>query len=341
MNLTLYIPGLFGPGARFSEDYIPRAESLEFLLGRAQQSPIAPASYHASLCKLFDLETPPEHDVPVAALTRLIDADDYAAGCWMRADPVHLRAARDHLALIPSEAFALSGAEADTLASALGPILAGKFTLYPVKPDQWCLRIEHPDESEASASAPIDLAGADIDPHLPAKHWHALLTELQMALHGHAVNTAREARGEPIINSLWLWGAGTLPAAARGPWHSVSAGDPVALGLARLAGMRHRGPGGGAEEWLDRAPEEGRHLVVLERLRAARALGDMQAHARRLQELEDTWFAPLLAALKGGRIGMVTVHVPEAAVSFETVRGDLRRFWRRRRPLTDYRITLA
>jgi hypothetical protein len=35
---------------------------------------------------------------------------------------------------------------------------------------------------------------------------------------------------------------------------------------------------------------------------------------------------------------MVTLHVPDAAeaLSFETIRGDLRRFWRLRRPLKNY-----
>jgi len=33
---------------------------------------------------------------------------------------------------------------------------------------------------------------------------------------------------------------------------------------------------------------------------------------------------------------MLSLHVPDAAASFETVRGDLRRFWRRRRALERY-----
>ena len=154
-----------------------------------------------------------------------------------------------------------------------------------------------------------------------------------MALYEHPVNTAREARGDPVVNSLWLWGAGKLPASARGPWQSVSADDPAAIGLGRLAGMRHRAPGAGAGEWLGRAPEEGRHLVVLDGLRGAQALGDLAGFARRLQALEETWFAPLLAALKAGRVGMLTLHVPEAGLSFEAARADLRHFWRRPRPL--------
>jgi len=161
-----------------------------------------------------------------------------------------------------------------------------------------------------------------------------------MALYQHEVNTRREARGAPVVNSVWLWGAGPLPDAAAlqgaAPWHSLSASDPAAIGLAKLAGLRHRAPGEGAEAWLERAPTDGRHVVLLDALRAGAAFGDAEALARRLQGLEERWFAPLLAALRAGRIGMITVHAPEAGASFETVRADLRRFWRRPRPLASY-----
>ena len=38
-----------------------------------------------------------------------------------------------------------------------------------------------------------------------------LLSEIEMALHEHEVNLAREASGQLPINSLWLWGGGTAP----------------------------------------------------------------------------------------------------------------------------------
>ena len=38
-----------------------------------------------------------------------------------------------------------------------------------------------------------------------------LVSEIEMALHEHEVNLAREAEGELPINSLWLWGGGTAP----------------------------------------------------------------------------------------------------------------------------------
>jgi hypothetical protein len=55
-------------------------------------------------------------------------------------------------------------------------------------------------------------------------------------------------------------------------------------------------------------------------------------------DLERDWLAPLLEALRRSRIGMVTLHLPGAgaALETETVRSDLRHFWRRRRPVAEF-----
>jgi hypothetical protein len=333
MHLELAVPALFAAQG------LPAASmpALELLLARGRRTDGRAASLESWLCRAFGLGEPPR--VPAGALTALAHGVDTGEQPWMRADPVHLRADRDRVLLMPGQGLSVTPDEAQSLAAALTPLLAGKFVLHPVSPLQWCLQMQQ--QQESSTAAPIDLAGADIDPYLPPKHWHLLLTEIQMTLYDHPVNTAREQRGEPVINSLWLWGAGAAPAKAQAPWHSISATDAVAKGLARSAGMRHREPGGGAHEWLARAPEDGRHLMVLDGLRGLHALGGPEALARQQQELEKNWFAPLLAALKSRRIGMLTVHAPEAGAAFETVRGDLNRFWRRPRPLSTYERATA
>lgn len=331
MHLEIVVPGLFPDRESFPG--APRLAAFELLLARGRRLKSESRDLENWLAKVFHLE---KDSLPAGALTALACGQDPGAHCWLRADPVHLRAERDRVLLLPSQGFDLSGAEAEALAAALAPLLSGILTLFPFKPDQWCLRIERNDACEGSRHPPIQLAGANVDPDLPGKRWHPLLTEIQMALYAHPVNTERERRGEPVVNSVWLWGGGAIPAAARGPWQSVSTDDPAAQGLARLAGMRCRACGPGAEEWLARAPEDGRHLVLLDNLRGARASGDSGALAAGLLALEDRWFMPLLAALKAGRVGMVTVQVPDAGASFETVRGDLRRFWRRARPLSAY-----
>jgi len=92
--------------------------------------------------------------------------------------------------------------------------------------------------------------------------------------------------------------------------------------------------------WLQSAPGEGVELIVLEQLRAPASYGDAGTWGERLAALERDWFAPLRAALRAGRIGMVTLHAMGAggALDAETTRQDLRHFWRRPRPLTAYGV---
>jgi hypothetical protein len=341
MHCELLVPALLPARETLYEALSElRLPALETLLARGRASWSEALTPERWLVEAFD-----EEDAPLAAgaLTLLADgAPDGGPGQarWMRADPVHLRLHGDVLTLFPSAAFSIVREEAEALCETLGRHFAGAFTLYPLRAERWCARLEG--ELSVASESPLAVAGSELDVHLRAgpdtRRWHALLNEIQMALHDHPVNRAREERGVPVVNSVWLWGAGALPASASGPWQSVAADEPIALGLARLAGMRHRSLPESAEEWLARAPEDGRYLFVLDALRAASALSDAETYREGLLVLETRWIAPLLAALRAGRIGMVTLHVPDAAqaLSFETIRGDLRRFWRRARALGSY-----
>jgi hypothetical protein len=108
--------------------------------------------------------------------------------------------------------------------------------------------------------------------------------------------------------------------------------------LARAAGKRHAPLPGTARPWLDTAGNSGVEAVILDSLRAPAACGDSVAWRAELEKLEREWFAPLLAALRSGSIGMLTLHAPGIARTnvAETTRQDLRHFWRRRRPLAAY-----
>jgi hypothetical protein len=287
MHCELVVPGLFA--AKPPE----RLPALELLLARGRRHAAAMQGVERWWLEAFELGEGP---LPAGALTLLGGGGDPGEAAWARADPVHLRVMRDRLAVVPGEAFELSREEAEALCTALNAHFPGlEFTASG--PRHWCARLE-----ASMAGSALD-SGAPLDPPKAAA---PLINEAQMVLHAHPVNEAREARGEPAVNSLWLWGAGRLPASAHCAWQSVAADDPAVLGAARLAG--------------------GRHLAALDALRAP------------LEALERDWFAPLLAALRAGRVGMLTLHVPDAAeaVSFETIRGDLRRFWRLAKPIERY-----
>jgi hypothetical protein len=330
MHCELAVPGLFGGAAE------TRAPALELLLARGRPASGESRALEAWLQQAFGLEGKP---LPAGALTLLAANGDPADACWLRADPVHLRLARDRLIVVPDAAFTLAGEEANALVEALNRHFAGVLALRAVDPRRWCARLD--EDLALEAPCALECAGRDVDLTAriggePGKRWRRLLNEAQMLLHAHPVNQAREARGEPPVNSLWLWGAGRAPRQAQGRWQSVSATDLVPLGLAKAAGAQARTLPPSADEWLAHSPEDGRHLVVLDVLRAPLALGQAAEYRECIDMLEKRWFAPLLAALRAGRAGMLTVQVPDAAASFETIRGDLRRFWRRPRALEHY-----
>lgn len=323
MHCELVVPGLF------SAEAFPRLPALELLLARGRRAGSDPASLEAWLAGRFGLGDDP---LPMGALTVFASGRDPGMVRWARADPVHLRLLRDRMVIVPAAAFPISGEEATALVATLNAHFAGRLEFEAAAPDRWIVRLSM--EAPLGDASPLDVAGRSLAPGKA----DALANEIQMVLHEHPVNEAREARGEPAVNSLWLWGAGVAPRGASGAWESVASDEPAGVGLARAAGLRSRPLPATADAWIDRLPAEGRQLAVLDSLRASIALSD-PALPERLLALEAKWFAPLLAALRAGRIGMVTVHVPEAGASSETIRADLRRFWRRPKPLR--RSTIA
>lgn len=329
MHCELLVPALFA-----GED-AAAVPAIELLLARGRASGSERCGVRGWLHEAFGLEAAAH---PAGALTLLGGGSEPGEACWARADPVHLRVMRDRLILVPGHALGVTVEEARALCEALNRHFHAEAAFEAVDPLRWCARLSG--EASFDADCPLDAAGRDVDLARPAGRGEPqrLLNEVQMLLHSHAVNEAREARGEPAINSLWLWGAGRKPASAASHWHSVAADEPIALGLARLAGVRARPLPATAEAWLRQSPEEGRHLVVLDQLRAPLALGEAAQYRAAVAALERDWFSPLLGALRAGRIGMLSVHVPDGpeCMAYETIRGDLRRFWRRPRRLHEY-----
>ena len=329
MHCELLVPGLFA-GQKAEE--LP---AVELLLARARSEAAGRSVVQSWLQQAFELDDGPS---PAGALTLLGSGGEPGEACWVRADPVHMRVMRERLILVPGHALGVTAEEARRLCESLNEHFQGQLEVQAVDPLRWCARLAG--DVQLHADCPLDAAGRDVDLALPAGRGtpHRLLNEAQMLLHGHAVNEAREMRGEPVINSLWLWGAGRKPGGAASRWQSVSAQEPLALGLARLAGVRARGLPASARVWLEHSPDDGRHLVVLDSLRAPLALGEVAEYREALATLERKWFSPLLDALRAGRVGMLSIHVPDGpeCMSYETIRGDLRRFWRRPRRLHEY-----
>ena len=183
-------------------------------------------------------------------------------------------------------------------------------------------------------TSPTDAArGNSVDALLPqgadALLVHGWVNEIQMLLHEHPINTAREARGAPTVNSLWLWGAGHLvqpqPAAVATAWTE----DPLLRGLARASGLPVFPSPAGADDWMAHA-QPGQHCILLDAAEAPTgASADWYGYA---EQLERRWFAPLLAALSARQLSQLTLatHRRGQMLRFSTAASDLWKVWRRR-----------
>ena len=328
MHCELYIPDFFPP------EGLPRADSLaaaETLIARGRRNRVALVSPEAWLFGRFGVAK--QRDWPVAPYTLLADGGAPERHYWMRADPVHLHVARDSLVLADSAAFDVSRAESEALVETLNHHFGQTMLFYPLRPARWYVRLEKAPDMQTTPAAAA--RGAALDEKLPsgpdAMRFHALMNEAQMLLHEHPVNAEREARGEPALNSVWFWGGGVIDAAKAQPFSAVITDDPLARGLALAAGIRALALPKDARSALAALGDEGRVLAVPDAPR------ETQLRERRTA-LERDWFLPLLAALKSGRIGMLTLHLAgeNRLLQVETVRSDLRYFWRLRKPLSAY-----
>lgn len=333
-KLTLYVPGLAGPEVDLADSDMPEAPALRQMLSRARRRRLPRQEYYRQMAGLQGLETSPDKDVPVAAVTRLIDGEDHPGGLWMRADPVHLSADRDRLLLIDTSLFALSQHDALAIATEAQQVLDMEGWRMEVPfPNRWYIQLD--EDPEVSTSDPYRAGGRDVDSHLPAgaggRRLHRLLNEIQMQLFEADINREREGRGDLPVNSLWFWGVGELPDVLPRCWSAVCSDDPFARGLAMLSMTPCRSVPGSATELLDAAAPESDILVILEACRLAAQYADLRLWHDAVADLEQHWFAPLLDALRGDAVQAITMVT--GGREFLLRPSDLKKFWRRQRPL--------
>lgn len=308
----------------------PRWPALAKLLSRAQCVP-EHANTDALRYRLLGYALSESNDTPDAWLSYQADTGSVAPGVVLRADPVHLRADQSQLLLFDAEHLQITTEEAQALALAFNQLYAvDGLRLELPTPARGYLHL--PQQPDLRTTPLLRAIGRDVDTCLPAgrdaRHWHRFLNEVQMLFHDHPVNRAREARGRPLINSLWLWGGGNALAAASSDWQQIWCADVAMKGLAWLNGIRCSEPPADARIWLHEAVGD-RHLLCLDQLRRPVAYGDVEAWFAEAEKLDRDWFAPLLNALREGHVRELVLY-PDVGRRYRITRWHLWRFWRKR-----------
>lgn len=145
-------------------------------------------------------------------------AGDEAAG-WGWVTPAHWAVGSDQVSLLPPAALSLDEAQSRAVFDAVLPLFEGDGArLLWQGPDRWAA--SHPSLATLPTASLDRVMNRGIDQWLPraagqgaARLWRRLQNEVQMLLHEHPINQAREARGLLPVNSFWLSATGAWRAA--------------------------------------------------------------------------------------------------------------------------------
>lgn len=323
---TLFIPALLWPRAVAAQD-APLAPALATLLSRGDELPDARCEDESAwLCGEFGVAR--QTDWPSAPIAVFGAGMPPGKEFWLHADPIHLQVQRDRMLLVAPESLALDDAESISLCAALNRHFeADRFLFIAPNPQRWYLRVGRTVRIHTRGLSRA--VGEDIDRLLPEGEerlaWHRVFNEVQMLLHNHPVNEAREQRGIMPVNSLWFSGGGTLPA-TRASFTGVMGSSALMQGLAKLSQIPFTGAALGIG-----AVGSAEVLVELNDPLSAYLRLDYPAWKSSVEQLDREWFAPMLERIKSGRMRRVDIATVSGGRSYRWSirRSHLWRWWRR------------
>lgn len=312
--------------------------ALQALLRFARRSASFAGDDDAWRCAFFGVAR--QEDWPVAPFAALGDGLPAQSGYWLHADPVHLHLQRDHF-VVEGIARAPSRLQGQQMVEALSAHFAAEgMQFFAPHAERWYLRL--PRTPQLQTHSLSEAIGRNAERLLPqggdAMQWHARLNEVQMLLHAHPANHDLEQQGAFPVNSVWLWGGGVLPEIAARQGTAVWAHDAFSRGLLAAQGRSVQPLPFSAQDWLESPSAEATHLIVLDQLQHAGLRDDPQDWHEALARIDRHWLQPLLAALRGGRLQGLTLHLADMhhVGSYTLQRRDLHKFWRRAQPLGNY-----
>jgi len=244
-------------------------------------------------------------------------------GAWIAAaDPVYMEPQLDRLFLHVLGPGDVSKPELRSLFDALQATLGGDGSLGFARLGS-CGYIRSQQSMVTSAVPAALLDRQNPGDSLPSAKLAAdtlnLISEIEMTLHAQPVNAERQARGQPPVNSLWIWGGGFAPAQSRAPVPPLYSDEPLLHGYWESVSGNAAGWPGTIGACLDTA-SGGFVASVSPRQDGVVAL--------------DAELAALRDALRAGILSRI-VLVSADGLRATLHRSDRLRIWRRNNPMLE------
>ncbi len=289
-----------------------------------------------------------QHDWPTAALVAQSMGEVQPQRYYLLAHLVQLDLRTDYFAL--QTLTDISAEQSDALIDSMNQHFADR--------DFYFAPTSHPHTLLISTSQPSDIQtyevhqvwGKDIRRYMPfgddALRWRMMMNEMQMLLHEHAVNQAREQQGQLPINSLWIEGGGCLPKQAPQSGNANGAGaqansvlmsdSDMVQGLAQLTQCECLEL---SRSWNDLVHNN--HLIQRNHTKSRQSSqqqDNLIIYMQTPAQFDSDWAQGLCLGLRKLAIQQLTIHFAVAEFTFSlTVKPrDVWKFWRRPQALMQY-----
>ena len=258
---------------------------------------------------------------PLATLCAAGRVDHSAAGNAWLATPVALEARLDHVRMRDHGLLCIRDDERGAWCAEFNRLFGPRYSLHDGGDRAFILT------GPMAATPTIDparLLGAEIGPALPgadAPELRRLWAEIEMWLHGSALNEAREQARKPRVSALWVWGRNVDPGPA--PENAARdlelyGGDPLIEALGRALQVQTRP----SPKLLVEADFARQHVIAEFAVVSGRP-------NEALAELDGHWFAAARHALARGAVSRLEIIANDRC--FHVTPAARWRFWRARR----------
>ena len=328
-HCTILYPGLLGPDVPLEE--LPQREwpdsaslpNLALLLSRAQIKVDTKQSFEQQLLSALGYVITPDGEVPIAYIRQGTGyVGDRPMWCL---DPAYVQIDRELAYLAAMDELALTETEARQLIADINHHFADVLEIHYHQPQQWLVHTD----LQLSTCTPSEALRQDLSRMLPtgpdAQRWRSIVNEIQMLLHSHPVNEARQLVGKLPVNSLWLWGGGEIET-TEPHLDMVYANHALVAAAAARNTIRHAA----LPDQIEPALFEKQNvlLVLTEQMQAIRQK-DVYAWFAALKQLEQAVLSPLIALLKNGKLDQLIVQ--SDTLHFGLNKRSLKKWWRPRK----------